>query len=222
MARVKQGFLGNASGKLGTVVFAKWRKTNTVRKHQPVIQDKKSPEQLTQRQVLKIVSQFLAPLKNNFIPFFNKGISGKASPWSYAIKQNISALDINGNFDLSKLQLGKPSLPAPIIQSVIFDPFIDQVNIKFNSNISSVSNDNSLFFISVIGQYKNINQTIQLDTRHLIMTCNWGHFNCYVNTYPEPIPGEFHPPVHVCTTYNNFWIGSHFGFSKIRTSVWNL
>ena len=176
MAKLGQGFLGNASGKLGTVIFAKWRKTNTVRKHQPIIQDKKSPAQLTQRRAIKTITSALTPLKNNFIPFFNKNISGEASPWSYAIKQNISALDINGNFDLFKLQLGKPSLPAPLILAAIYNPFVDQIYIK----ISSSKSEKNYNLSSFIGQYKSINQTIQLDTRHLIIPIYRNWVECFI------------------------------------------
>jgi hypothetical protein len=42
MARLKNGFLGNASGKLGNVVFAKWRDLFTVRSYQPDISDAKT------------------------------------------------------------------------------------------------------------------------------------------------------------------------------------
>jgi hypothetical protein len=183
MARVKQGFLGNASGKLGSVVFAKNRKTNTVRKHQPVIQDKKSPAQLTHRQAMKVITSALAPLKNNFIPFFNKGISGKASPWSYAIKQNINSLDINGNFDLSKLQLGKPSLPITLINSVIYNPFIDQLSITTTANnILQTTVNFSINFFSFIGQYKTINNQISFDTRNLSIQSNHGVVYCFVSS----------------------------------------
>jgi hypothetical protein len=183
MARVTQGFLGNASGKLGTVIFAKNRKTNTVRKHQPIIQDKKSPAQLTQRQAMKVITSALAPLKNNFIPFFNKGISGKASPWSYTIKQNINSLDINGNFDLSKLQLGKPSLAAPIINSVIFDPFIDQLAINTTYlNNPQITDNFSINCFSFIGQYKSINNLIALDTRNLSIESNHGIVYCFISS----------------------------------------
>jgi hypothetical protein len=176
MAKLGQGFLGNAKGKLGTVVFAKNRKTNTVRKHQPIIQDKKSPAQLTQRQAMKVITSALSPLKDSFIAFFNQSADNKQTPWAKAIKDNINALDVNGNFDLSKLKLGNPVIPAPIIKSVIFNPFIDQIKIDLSANYYSTS---SINLISFIGQYKNINSQYLYDTRNLIMF-HWLHLGyCY-------------------------------------------
>jgi hypothetical protein len=200
MAKVQQGFLGNASGKLGSVVFAKNRKTNTVRKHQPIIQDKKSPAQLTQRQAMKVITSTLAPLKNNFIPFFNKGISGKASPWSYAIKQNINSLDINGNFDLSKLQLGKPSLQVPLILVTIYNPFTDQIYFK----IDPYQSKNIFNLASFIGQYKSINQTIQLDSRHLIIPIYRNWVECYIIDLENDDTG------YVWGTFNNAYDNGRF------------
>jgi hypothetical protein len=46
MARLSNGFLGTASGKIGNVVFSKWRRIDTARQYQPDIQDANSPAQI--------------------------------------------------------------------------------------------------------------------------------------------------------------------------------
>ena len=70
MARIKQGFLGNASGKLGNIVFSRWRNLETARQYQPDIQDANSPEQQKQRSRMVNLLQFLKPLNKTFIKFF--------------------------------------------------------------------------------------------------------------------------------------------------------
>jgi hypothetical protein len=195
MAKLGQGLLGNASGKLGTVVFAKNRKTNTVRKHQPVIQDKKSPAQLTQRQAIKTITAALSPLKNTFISFFNQTTNNKQTPWDKAIKDNISALDVNGSFDLSKLQLGFPVFPAPSIKSSIYNPFIDQIWINFKDN-SSISDPSKILF-SFFGRLKSVDNTFVYNTQNLIQSNHFYWAMCGTQTGEDTFE----------ISWNLFWDG---------------
>jgi len=66
MARLSNGFLGNASGKIGNVVFARWRNIFTARQYQPDIEDAKTPAQLKQRSRMVALLQFLKPLNKSF------------------------------------------------------------------------------------------------------------------------------------------------------------
>ncbi len=43
MAKLSNGFLGDASGKLGNVVFSRWKRINTARAYQGNISDANSP-----------------------------------------------------------------------------------------------------------------------------------------------------------------------------------
>ena len=90
MARLSNGFLGNASGKIGNVVFARWRNIFTARQYQPEIQDANTPAQQLQRTRMMALLQFLKPLNKSFIRRFNAALDKNSTPWAVAIKANMN------------------------------------------------------------------------------------------------------------------------------------
>ena len=68
MARVLNGFLGDAIGKLGNVVFRKWNSLITVAQYQPDIKNPNTPKQQIQRLKIKNLSLALLPFKDSLIP----------------------------------------------------------------------------------------------------------------------------------------------------------
>ena len=56
MATVKNGFLGDAIGKIGNVIFRKWNSLITVSKYQPLVKNPNTLAQQLQRQKIKNLS----------------------------------------------------------------------------------------------------------------------------------------------------------------------
>ncbi|HBX51348.1 MAG: hypothetical protein A2275_18385 [Bacteroidetes bacterium RIFOXYA12_FULL_35_11] len=179
MARINQGFLGNASGKLGNVVFAKWRDLQTAHQYQPDIHDANSPAQKKQRSRMVTLLQFLKPLNKNFIKFFNSSIAKGSTPWAVAIKQNMSGVPESGCFPLNNLRLGKPNLPSFEIIEATYNPFIDLTTVRYVPNLP-VSSQNPFPYLccAVLGQYKTTDGSIKFDIRHLLSENPVGIFLC--------------------------------------------
>ena len=135
MARIKQGFLGNASGKLGNVVFSKWRDLQTARQYQPDVKDANSPSQQIQRSRMISLLQFLKPLNNNFIKFFNAPEAKGTTAWAKAIKDNMPAVGSDGYIIPKDFKLGNPNHPPFDITNIIYDPFIDCCSFSYNESL---------------------------------------------------------------------------------------
>ncbi len=180
MARIKQGFLGNASGKLGNIVFSKWRDLQTARQYQPDIADAKSPAQIKQRSRMMALLQFLKPLNKNFIKFYNSKDCKGSTPWAKAIKDNMRAVSEDGCIIPQNVSFGSPKFQKPEILDALYDPFIDRLTIKFKKSEFTGKNEKfPNFFTSVLGRYKSADDSINFDTRHLLKTCINLQFECY-------------------------------------------
>ena len=68
MATVKNGFLGDAIGKLGNVVFRKWNSLITASKYQPMVNNPNSSAQQLQRLRIKNLALSLQPFKSTINP----------------------------------------------------------------------------------------------------------------------------------------------------------
>ncbi len=177
MARIKQGFLGNASGKLGSVVFSKWRNLETARQYQPDIQDANSPDQQKQRTRMVALLQFLKPLNNTFIKFFNASIAKGSTPWAVAIKENMKGVSPDGIFTLQNLRLGTPMYPPFTIIESIYNPFIDQIQVVYNPPMNYTPNDPFLNIgCAALGKYKSVNDSHNFDVRHQLCFMPMGIF----------------------------------------------
>ncbi|HBX53564.1 MAG: hypothetical protein A2309_03330 [Bacteroidetes bacterium RIFOXYB2_FULL_35_7] len=199
MARIKQGFLGNASGKLGNVVFSKWRDQHTARQYQPDVHDAKTPAQLKQRNRMYALLQFLKPLNKNFIKFFNSNIAKGSTPWAVAIKNNMKCVSDEGCIELEELELGDPECPELEISKVVYNPFIDQTSFSYNAkSIIPKSVPFPYIGVSVLGKYKTLDGTHEFDTRHVLCFLPPGHFFCSI--YTETAEWAF----------DNWWGGGMF------------
>lgn len=69
MARIRSGITGRPTGKVGSVVAANWKGTQTVREHVPAT-DVKSPAQLKNRTHYTFVNRFYNVWKEVFYPAF--------------------------------------------------------------------------------------------------------------------------------------------------------
>ncbi len=229
MARLKNGFLGNASGKLGNVVFAKWRDLFTARSYQPDISDPNTPAQRTQRTRMLALLNFLKPINQTFIRFFNEDICPESTPWAKAIKDNMQAVSPDGCISLDAFRLGNPKFPAPSISTPRYNPFIDQVLFSYIPVSSPYVEQPFPYPVtSLLGKYISNPEVQEFDTRHLIVSqpqgsffslisdnfsenyfLNWWHKGIFWMTYYDFIQDitSFNPN-NALTTPSNFGISS--------------
>ncbi len=180
MARINQGFLGNASGKLGNVVFSKWRDLQTARQYQPDITDANSPAQQKQRTRMMALLQFLKPLNKTFIKFYNSNCCKESTPWAKAIKDNMKAVAPDGCIIPENISFGNPKFPPFEILETTYDPFIDLLRIKYKPVDLSGRNDPYPYIdVSVLGRYKSDPNNPTFDTRHILKGCIDLTFECY-------------------------------------------
>ena len=177
MARLSNGFLGNASGKIGNVVFARWRNIFTARQYQPDIEDAKTPAQLKQRSRMVALLQFLKPLNKSFIKRFNASLDKNSTPWAVAIKANMKAVSPDACMHLEDLSLGAPSVPAVKMLSAAYNPFINQMLLTYTSGQNyPIPKSMPLVLASVLGKYKSQGDSHAFDTRNLITEQPAGSF----------------------------------------------
>ena len=208
MARVNSLF--EIKGKIGNVIFSKWRKSLIARQYQPDIHDANSSAQKSQRSRMVALLQFLKPLNKTFIRFFNTPFSKKSTPWGKAIKDNMQGVSTEGCFHLNSLQLGEPRFPAPIISEAIYNPFIDQVHFEYQYSDFSTHNEQSTYLAtSVLGKYKTVGEHHEFDIRHLLTNFPEGKFWCsiYDGVY------EY--------AYQNYWQHGRLWLSYYDTYCWD-
>ncbi len=184
MARIKQGFLGNASGKLGNLIFARWRSIETVRQYQPDIQDANTPDQQRQRNRMLALLNFLKPINKTFIRYFNSSIAKDSTPWAVAIKNNMKGVSPEGNFPLENLHLGAPKYPAFKILEAIYNPFIDQIQVSY-APIKNYRPDEPYPNVgcSALGKYDSDGCIHNFDVRHQLCFQPHGSFYSYFDKY---------------------------------------
>src|SRR3989339_1265919 len=179
MARLNNGFLGNASGKIGNVVFAKWRDIYTARQYQPDVHDANSPAQKKQRSRMVALLQFLKPLNKNFIKMFNTSLAKGSTPWAVAIKANMSGVSPEGCFPLQNLRLGNPTIPPLDLSEIVYNPFIDCLSFKYGPlPHPNPQNPFPLMAVSVLGKYASENGVHEFDIRHPKCFFPYGRFWC--------------------------------------------
>ncbi len=199
MARITNGFLGNASGKLGNVVFSRWRELNTARQYQPDIHDANSPSQQKQRSRMVSLLQFLKPLNKNFIKFFNTPYAKGSTPWAIAIHDNMAAVSSDGCMSLRNFNLGSPKFPAFDVFDISYDPFTNQTHFQYKKPVANFQNNPFPYLLPcVLGEYPSTSGVHEFDIRHLLCSLPDGHFWC-------SITDEFEEHV-----YDNSWSGIRF------------
>ncbi len=194
MARVNNGFLGDAIGKLGNVVFRKWKNMVTASRYQPDVTNPNTEGQQKQRSRMVSLLQFLKPLNTSFIRTFNAPYSHNSTPWAKAIRDNMAGVTPEGCFSLKNLKLGDARFPAPEIGNVTYNPFIDQVHFKYRPiGIPPHSESLPYHVTSVLGKYASPEGQHEFDIRHLLCMLPDDEFWCSTyDGYEE-------------TVYTNFW-----------------
>lgn len=179
MAKLSNGFLGDASGKLGNVVFSKWNRIKTARAYVGKISDANSPAQKKQRLRMSALQSFLSPLNGTFIKMFNSNHAVNTTPWAKAIKDNMPVVDELGNIDLDNIKFGKDNLLPVKITKSDYDPYIDRLKIKYEdpNYISSIS-DFPLIACSMLGVSKQFNEPYTFNIDNLLKYMPDGYFYC--------------------------------------------
>lgn len=187
------GLLGDAIGKIGNVIFKRWKGLNVASQYQPDIADAKTPAQLAQRARLLSLINALRPLNKDFIKLYNSRFDEHSTPWAVAIKDNMQAVTEEGVFIFDNLRLGKDKIPQPFIFTKDYDPFINQIHIVFDSSVFDNEIDNLLpILLSCIGKYNNPDLGYYENTP--LVDLPPGHFWC-VRWFSDDDP--------VC--YDNHW-----------------
>ena len=97
MARITKGILGGFSGKVGTIVGARWRGQDIIRSTPKVSTRPPSEKQQMQQSKFKMVIAFLQPLKNIQTKYFGSA-SGSRSRVNMAVSYTISeAVQMTGD-----------------------------------------------------------------------------------------------------------------------------
>lgn len=179
MAKLKQGFLGNAAGKLGNVVFSKWRDIQTVRQYQPDVKDANSEAQQKQRNRMVSLLQFLKPLNKNFIQFYNSAESKGTTPWAKAIKDNMPAVNSDGCIIPEDFSLGNPKYPPFDVINATYNPFIDLCQIDYKPrDLTGRKDPYPLIGTSVLGLYDIDDGIPSFNVNHPMCFLPPGHFFC--------------------------------------------
>ena len=132
MARVYNGFLGDAIGKLGNVIFRKWNSMITASQYQPNVYNPNTQAQQAQRTKIKNLAKILKPFSESVIPLNFGNSLGTSTAWANCIKTNYPNSDINGFIEFKDLILSGGHLIPPTIISNEYDYFIDQYKIKYS------------------------------------------------------------------------------------------
>lgn len=132
MATILNGFLGDAIGKLGNVVFRKWNSLITASKYQPMVSNPNSAAQQMQRTKIKNLSLALQPLKGNIISLNFENRKGKSTTWAEAIKANYPFIDERGVIEFKDMILSNSNLVPPVLIKYEYNPFINQFYINYS------------------------------------------------------------------------------------------
>lgn len=151
MAILSQGFLGDASGKIGNVIFRRWKRKNVAQQYQPKVRNPKSPAQVLQRNRMKVVNQLLKPYKDVAVAIF--GCNGKSGlpPWSQIVQANVKICSDPDTFSLSNLKIPGSKIcyykaPANLAHEVKYIPDIDSCQTEFNPE-AFINNRVGLFML---------------------------------------------------------------------------
>lgn len=106
MAKILNGILGKASGKVGGVVAGTWKDKNYVRTHVIPANPDSAGQQVQRAKFSKAVAfakQFLGTVLNVFVDPFQKSMSG----FNYFIKSNVQYFSNSPTYSAVRLTFGK-------------------------------------------------------------------------------------------------------------------
>jgi len=121
MGKFYNGVLGTMTGKVGGVVGRTWKGINTVAAYQPNVSNPRTNLQVAQRVKMATITQLASQINTSIIkPLwdrFAKGMSG----YNAFIQNNIPFVSDLGVIDLSKLEISKGKMVAPVILDAAYD-----------------------------------------------------------------------------------------------------
>jgi hypothetical protein len=217
MARVLNGFMNDASGKLGSVVLSRSKALSIAKKYQPKVFNPKTENQQTNRVKFKNLSAFASSLNNTFIPFLY-GVAGiQKNKFNKFIQQNQSAIDDHGNIIFNKLTIGNPPGVQPWLASFRYNAFIDQIDIVYNAVKNGTETDFLQTFVSVLGSKTSGADLIaSLDLRHVCCSDNGFSWNCYIYDWGQDVEGN---ELHFEYVFENSYASGMLWLTHINTNV---
>lgn len=121
MGKFYNGVLGTMTGKVGGVVGRTWKGINTVAAYQPNVSNPRTNLQVAQRAKMAAITQLASQINTSIIkPLwdrFAKGMSG----YNGFIQNNIPFVSDLGVINLSKLEISKGKMVAPVILATSYN-----------------------------------------------------------------------------------------------------
>ena len=206
MALLKNGFMGDAIGKLGNVVFRKWNALITVSKYQPNVSNPNTQGQQIQRLKIKNLSLVLRPFLDNIIPLNFKNRRGSSTSWAEAVRVNFPLVDDEGNIPFKDMILSVSFLKSPVIVSATYDEFINQFKIKFDF-VGEEPVASGLLRVSAVGK---IMWDDSFNIANLLMLPDNKTFTSYIEEYQSPERQQNY-------TFDNAWAEGFFFYYLVRS-----
>jgi hypothetical protein len=217
MAKILNGFLGDAINKLGNVVLLRSKNGAIVRSYQPKVFNPKTPGQQSARNNLKLTTQFLSLINTTFIKFLY-GISGiNKNQFGRAVRDNKNLIDDKGNVNFKKLILGVSNFPAAIIKTVTYNAFTDSLKIESNANTIFNDNDFDFSFIAILGNRISNNDVLfDLDLRHLCTVVHGPFWVCNQIAHGQDVYDNWH---FYETRFLNYFEGDLVVYKQPHTEI---
>jgi hypothetical protein len=137
MAIVQNPIVSRASGRVGTSVFSKWKKKNTIKSISINPYPAPTPAQASQRSKFMYFTNFFTSIKQ-LLPLLFTSSKGRMSPYNMCMRSNISLFTDDGSLvlepDVHSLIFSKGSLPAPYDLLYTIGGF-EGLNISFSIEI---------------------------------------------------------------------------------------
>jgi len=208
MARVLNGFMNDASGKLGSVVLSRSKALSIAKKYQPKVFNPKTANQQKNRLKFKELSTFASLLNNTFIPILY-GLQGiSKNTFNKFIKDNQNLFDQNGNLIFNNLKCGNPPGVQPWLASFRYNAFLDNSTVNFVPVKNGVECDFSNMLVSVLGLRVINNYELGiLDIRHVLTDAPDFSWTCTTTSYGTTSEGYSYSEHW---SFDNFYSGGIF------------
>jgi len=121
MGKFYNGVLGTMTGKVGGVVGRTWKGINTVAAYQPNVSNPRTNLQVAQRAKMAAITLFASQINTSIIKPLWDRFAKEMSGYNAFIQSNIAAVSNLGVIDLSKLEISKGKMVAPVILDADYD-----------------------------------------------------------------------------------------------------
>jgi hypothetical protein len=194
MASVKNGFLGNASGKVGNVVFSKHKSTETVRSYQPIISNPKTAAQQQTRFQFSAITCLLQKFPKRILSDLVLNSPSKKSVYNQLMKLNFKTFLPSDQNPLQSFNFVVNPDFLVTVKSSSYDPLFDFFSFTSDCDLYQ-KNQFSPFIFSVF--------TLSTQTGNPTPACfrpkiiGWGNGQCIVKDWQDP---DYY-------IYENRWVG---------------